>query len=44
LILTKRQEHAKLINQMLMDKEIHSVILTGAMQTGYIASLPIKIK
>lgn len=32
LILTERREHAELINQLLLEKEIHSVILRGAMR------------
>ena len=32
LILTERREHAVLINQLLLEKKIHSVILRGAMR------------
>ena len=32
LILTERREHAEIINQLLVEKEIHSVILRGAMR------------
>lgn len=32
LILTERREHAEFINQLLLEKEIHSVILRGAMR------------
>jgi len=32
LIITERREHAELINQLLMEKEIHSVSLRGAMR------------
>jgi len=33
LILTERREHAEIINQLIVEKEIHSVILRGAMRT-----------
>ncbi len=33
LILTERREHAEIINQLIIEKEIHSVILRGAMRT-----------
>ena len=32
LILTERREHAEIINQLLVEKEIHSIILRGAMR------------
>jgi len=32
LILTERREHAELLNQLLLEKKIHTVILRGAMR------------